>query len=258
MARGGVRSTSFKPGKSGNPGGRLKGVSKLVVADVRALARTYGEDAIEALVSIMGNAKTPPAARVAAAIAVLDRGWGKPSQRMDMAGGLTLESLIMANLIPDRRRAYGEKMIERCAGFSAKSFDDLDHRLRLATRIHHCGLMGRRMRKVHRDILASGGVSPYRELMLMFGQSSLRRSAFFEGRIVAMGGITGSWLVTHDVAWLVLAEEFRNHPITIVRHAKRLLKQQMQTRSELAAAIWLEDDAGFEICCLSGVSCVPR
>ncbi|MFZ0207637.1 MAG: hypothetical protein WAL59_16320 [Roseiarcus sp.] len=156
---------------------------------------------------------------------------------MDMAGGLTLESLIMANLIPDRRRAYGEKMIERCAGFSAKSFDDLDHRLRLATRIHHCGLMGRRMRKVHRDILASGGVSPYRELMLMFGQSSLRRSAFFEGRIVAMGGITGSWLVTHDVAWLVLAEEFRNHPITIVRHAKRLLKQQMQTRSELAAAI---------------------
>jgi hypothetical protein len=44
----------------------------------------------------MGNAKTPPAARIAAAIAVLDRGWGKPSQPMDMAGTVTLESLIMA------------------------------------------------------------------------------------------------------------------------------------------------------------------
>ena len=74
MARGGLRSTSFKPGKSGNPGGRPKGVSRSELADVRALARTYGEDAIEALVSVMESAKSPPAARVAVAIDVLERG----------------------------------------------------------------------------------------------------------------------------------------------------------------------------------------
>ena len=110
---------------------------------------------------------------------------------------------------------------------------------------HHCGAMARRMRKVHLDILASGGVSAHRELVWVFGQSSFRRSVFFEGEIVAMGGITGSWLATHGVAWLVLAEEFRNHPVTIVRHAVRLLKQEMRTRSELAATVLLGDEAAL-------------
>ena len=110
---------------------------------------------------------------------------------------------------------------------------------------HHCGAMARRMRKVHLDILASGGVSAHRELVWVFGQSSFRRSVFCEGKIVAMGGITGSQLSTQGVAWLVLAEEFRNHPVTVVRHAKRLLKQEMRTRSELAVTILLEDDAAW-------------
>ena len=110
---------------------------------------------------------------------------------------------------------------------------------------HHCGAMARRMRSVHRDILASGGVSAHRELIWAFGQSSFRRSVFFEGKIVAMGGITGSWLAPHGVAWLVLAEEFRNYPVTVVRHAVRLLKQEMRTRSELATTISLGDDAAL-------------
>lgn len=60
-----------------------------------------------------------------------------------------------------------------------------------------------------------------------------------------MGGITGSRLSTQGVAWLVLAEEFINHPIMIVGHAKRLLKQEMRTRSELAATILLGDEAAL-------------
>src|SRR5277367_6711276 len=98
MAHGGLRSTSFQPGQSSNPGGRPRGVSRSELADVRALARTYGEDAIEALASIMANEKTPPAARVATAIAILDRGYGKPQQKMDLGSTVTLESLIMASL----------------------------------------------------------------------------------------------------------------------------------------------------------------
>ena len=60
----------FKPGQSGNPGGRSK-----AQIDVRNLARAHTEEAIETLVLVMRNGKPSEAAM--AANALLDRGWGK-------------------------------------------------------------------------------------------------------------------------------------------------------------------------------------
>jgi hypothetical protein len=60
---------------SGNPGGRPK-----VLGDVQELARQQSPEAINTLVAIMQNEKAPPAARVAAANSLLDRGYGKPTQ----------------------------------------------------------------------------------------------------------------------------------------------------------------------------------
>jgi hypothetical protein len=47
---------------------------------VQELARQQSPEAINTLVAIMQNDKAPPAARVAAANALLDRGYGKPTQ----------------------------------------------------------------------------------------------------------------------------------------------------------------------------------
>jgi Family of unknown function (DUF5681) len=71
----------FKKGQSGNPGGRPK-----VVAEVKELARAHTSEAIETLVSIMTNPKSAPAARVSAANALLDRGYGKPPQHITGEG----------------------------------------------------------------------------------------------------------------------------------------------------------------------------
>ncbi len=49
-------------------------------ADIRSLARSQTEKAIKVLVGIMSQSKDPAAARVAAANALLDRGWGKAAQ----------------------------------------------------------------------------------------------------------------------------------------------------------------------------------
>jgi hypothetical protein len=71
----------FPKGVSGNPGGRPK-----VLGDVQELARQHTTTAVETFVSIMTNSKAPPAARVSAANALLDRGYGKASQHITGEG----------------------------------------------------------------------------------------------------------------------------------------------------------------------------
>src|SRR5262245_14683911 len=72
----------FQKGQSGNPGGRPK-----EIAEVKELARQHMPAAIDALVSIMNNPKASDAARVSAATALLDRGYGKPQQHIDAEVG---------------------------------------------------------------------------------------------------------------------------------------------------------------------------
>jgi hypothetical protein len=50
--------------------------------DIRSLARSHTEKALNVLAGIMMQEDAPPAARVSAATALLDRGWGKPVQAL--------------------------------------------------------------------------------------------------------------------------------------------------------------------------------
>lgn len=50
------------------------------LAEIRSLARSHTESALNVLVGVMGQTDAPPAARVQAANSILDRGWGKPAQ----------------------------------------------------------------------------------------------------------------------------------------------------------------------------------
>jgi hypothetical protein len=71
--------TRFRPGQSGNPGGRPKS------AHLSELARAQAEVCIDTLVKILNNNKAPAAARISAAKELLERGYGKVSQAMTLS-----------------------------------------------------------------------------------------------------------------------------------------------------------------------------
>jgi hypothetical protein len=59
--------------------------------DIRSLARSYTRSAILALAGVMRAKDATHAARVSAANAILDRGWGKPPQALQSGEGNALE-----------------------------------------------------------------------------------------------------------------------------------------------------------------------
>ena len=76
------RGRPFPKGNSANPGGRPKLPED--VKHVRELAREYTVEAVATLASVMADGSGP--AKVAAANALLDRGWGKAPQVVDGDG----------------------------------------------------------------------------------------------------------------------------------------------------------------------------
>ena len=69
-------TTRFGPANRG--GGR-----KPVPEDVKEVARALTVEAIETLGEVMRDKNAPPAARVSAATAILDRAYGKPAQTVN-------------------------------------------------------------------------------------------------------------------------------------------------------------------------------
>jgi hypothetical protein len=66
-------------------------VSKRTLVEIRSLARSHTRTAINVLAGIMRSKDATAAARVSAANAILDRGWGKATQPLENGDDTALE-----------------------------------------------------------------------------------------------------------------------------------------------------------------------
>jgi hypothetical protein len=60
------------------------------ITEIRSLARSHTRTALNVLVGVMRSKDATAAARVSAANAILDRGWGKAPQAIENGGALEL------------------------------------------------------------------------------------------------------------------------------------------------------------------------
>jgi hypothetical protein len=98
------------PWTKGMPSPNPKGRPPMpkTVRDVRDIARQHTPMAIEVLARVANNPKSPPAARVAAATSLIDRGWGRaPSGDLEGAEALVIKVIKFAEQ-PDMKLIEGE------------------------------------------------------------------------------------------------------------------------------------------------------
>ena len=84
--KGKPRGRAFQKGVSPNPGGVPKGEAspRRIDMDARLLARDHSVEAVKKLISIMNNPKATHTAQLIAANSILDRGYGRPPQSVEV------------------------------------------------------------------------------------------------------------------------------------------------------------------------------
>jgi hypothetical protein len=85
-------------------GGRKKGSKNKAPNGLQELARVYTAQALDCIFTIMQHGSNETA-RVAAAREILDRGYGKPKQTVDLTGNLTVNTTHTIEAMRERVRA---------------------------------------------------------------------------------------------------------------------------------------------------------
>lgn len=112
---------------------------------------------------------------------------------------------------------------------------------------YHCGRIVRRLRADHVESCYLAGIDAHRQLSWIFDQSAIRRAAFFDAELVALGGVTGTLLAPTGVVWLALSHRATLYPTIALRHIRREMERIMAHKAEVVTTVITSDPAAMRL-----------
>jgi hypothetical protein len=93
-----IKTKKSKRGGKRPGSGRKKGVPNKSTIVLKEVAGEFSKEAVDTLVAVMRDSKTPPATKVQAADKILDRSHGKPTQDIDLKSEFKMDRDFMENI----------------------------------------------------------------------------------------------------------------------------------------------------------------
>ena len=127
----------------------------------------------------------------------------------------------------------------------------------IEARPHHCGQMARRLRADHRAAIERVGGNVHSMIRNSFDPSSYRRALLCDGRMIALGGVSGTLASPTGFIWLACADDVGRYPKQLFRVVRALLAEITETKRDLESFILPGDAAALRFVRRLGFSMSP-
>src|ERR1035437_6577661 len=101
----------------------------------------------------------------------------------------------------------------------------------------HCGAMSRILRLEHQKAVAMIGLNSHREIRAAFGDSIFRKAWLIDGKLAALGGVTGPAISPFGMVWLTFSNAAMKYPMAIIKETRRQISEIMLVKRLLGCTI---------------------
>ncbi len=116
----------------------------------------------------------------------------------------------------------------------------------------HCGAMVRLLRREHQQAVAMIGLRSHSVLRSTFDDSVWRKAWTIDGKLAAIGGVTGPALSSYGLVWLAFSRAATKYPLAITKMVRSQLDEIMRTKRLLITSVLEGDEASARFAIFMG------